>query len=106
MNEEHWNHDHAKSLAVFLNGRGLHSVGPKGEQIIDDSFYVIFNAYHEPLDYTMPEEKYGTQWTRILDTCQNLADEDGDTIGAGEKLKVSGRSVVVLHHPVAQLVGG
>jgi isoamylase len=106
MNEEHWNHDYAKSLGVFLNGRGLHSVGPKGEQIIDDSFYVIFNAHHEDLDYTMPEAKYGAQWTKILDTSENRVDEDGAVIEAGSNLRIGKHSVVLLHHPVAQLIGG
>ncbi len=31
MSDEHWNHDFAKSLAIYLNGRGLHLTGPKGE---------------------------------------------------------------------------
>jgi isoamylase len=104
MDEEHWNHDYAKSLGVFLNGRGLHSVGPKGEQIFDDSFFVIFNAHHEDLDYTLPEAKYGTLWTKILDTHNSRIEDEGPTIGTGEKIKVGSRSVVVLHHPIEQLV--
>jgi glycogen operon protein len=49
MTRRNWSHDFAKSLAVFLNGKGLRSRGPSGEQIVDDSFYVIFNAYHGPI---------------------------------------------------------
>src|SRR5688500_9219890 len=45
MTDEIWNHDYAKSLAVFLNGRGIRSRGPKGEVLTDDSFYIIFNAH-------------------------------------------------------------
>ncbi len=68
MTEEHWTTDFATSLGVFLNGRGLHSMGLKGEHIIDDSFYVIFNAHHESLDYILPEVKYGKEWVVLLDT--------------------------------------
>ncbi|PVY42850.1 glycogen debranching protein GlgX [Pontibacter virosus] len=104
MTEERWNHDQAKSLGVFLNGRGLHSVGPKGEQIIDDSFYVIFNAYHEDVDYTIPEARYGTQWTKILDTHHSEIKDDGPTVEAGETIRIESRSIVLLHHPVGKLV--
>ncbi|WP_242927395.1 glycogen debranching protein GlgX [Pontibacter vulgaris] len=99
MTEENWNHDFAKSLGVFLNGRGLHWMGPKGEQIIDDDFYVIFNAHHEPLEYKLPPAKYGTNWTKLIDTSLASIAEDKTTIGAGEKLKIEARSVVLLHHP-------
>lgn len=100
MNDEHWNHDFAKSLAVFLNGHGIRSSGPKGEQIKDDNFYVIFNAYHEALEYKLPPKKYGTEWTKIIDTSENRVEEEGITYKAEENLKVEGRSVVLLHHPV------
>jgi isoamylase len=99
MDEEHWSHDFAQSLAVFLNGRGLRSRGPKGEMIVDNDFYVIFNASHLPLNYTLPPQKYGHSWTKILDTSENRVDESNGTYGAGEKIKVEGWSVVLLQHP-------
>jgi isoamylase len=79
-----------------LNGQGIRSKGPKGETIIDDSFYVIFNAYHDKLEYTLPPEKYGTQWIKVLDTSENLVDEDRGDFAAGEAIIVQGRSTVVL----------
>ena len=101
MSEEHWSMDYAKSLGVYLNGRGVHTMGPKGENIIDDSFYLIFNADHDPLDYTLPAEKYGSQWTKILDTNLDYLDEDGqETCEAGDSIRIEGRSVVLLKHPV------
>ncbi|GAB3530086.1 glycogen debranching protein GlgX [Pontibacter brevis] len=100
MNDEHWNHDYAKSLAVFLNGHGIHSVGPKGKQVKDDSFYVIFNAHYEPLDYKLPPAKYGSEWTKILDTSENSIEEGSDVYKATETIRVNDRSVVLLHHPL------
>jgi len=101
MTEENWNHDFAKSLAVFLNGRGVRTLGPRGEQVIDDSFYVIFNAYHDSITYQLPPEKYGTQWTKILDTAYADIREFG-TYLAGESIEVGGRSIVVMQHPIYQ----
>src|SRR5690606_16853888 len=61
MTEEHWNTAFAKSLGVFLNGLSLHYVDRKGERVTDDNFYVIFNAHHEPLKYSLPSKKYGEE---------------------------------------------
>lgn len=100
MTEEHWNQDFAKSLAVYLNGKGLRSVGPKGEFIMDDSFYVIFNAHDEPLNYKLPAKKYGEAWTKILDTSTNKIEEEGKAYKADKMIKVQGRSIILLHHPL------
>ncbi len=99
MTEEHWNQDFAKSMAVFLNGQGIRSVGPKGEQIIDDSFYIIFNAHHEPLDFILPSRKYGTHWTKVIDTITPSVTENGDSYKAKESVTVESRTIVVLRKP-------
>lgn len=96
MTEENWKHDFAKSLGVFLNGHGIKSQGPKGEQIIDDSFYVIFNAYHAELQYILPPRKYGKHWTKVLDTSENVINENPGKYRAKEAIIVQGRSIVVL----------
>ncbi|MDB5191754.1 MAG: glycogen debranching protein [Segetibacter sp.] len=100
MTEENWNHDFAKSLAVYLNGKGIRSIGPMGETITDDSFYVIFNAFHEPLDFKLPPVKYGRDWTKILDTHLNYLSEDGEKFKASQTIRVDGRSVVLLKQPL------
>ncbi len=103
MTEENWRHDFAKSLGVFLNGQGIRSQGPKGEHIVDDSFYVIFNAYHNELEYILPEEKYGTQWIKMLDTFENIINENQCTYAAKDAIIVQGRSIVVLKQQASLL---
>lgn len=98
MEKENWNHDFARSLGVFLNGYGLHAVGPKGEQIYDDDFYVIFNAHHEPLEYCLPEKIRNKSWKIILDTNDDTIYEQ--TLSEQECIIVEGRSIVLLHHPL------
>jgi isoamylase len=99
MTDENWNHDFAKSLAVFLNGKGLHSVGPKGERIMDDDFYMIFNAFHETIEYKLPPAKYSKKWLKIMDTSR--VDFEQTTHKAEDVLCVEGRSVVLLKHHFA-----
>ncbi|MBA9079555.1 glycogen debranching protein GlgX [Rufibacter quisquiliarum] len=101
MSMEHWDQDHAKSLAIYLNGRGVHTRGPKGEILIDDSFYVIFNAYHDSLEFTLPNEKYGSQWEVTIDTFRDLVEPENPTVyNAGDTFLVEGRSVLVLKNHV------
>jgi isoamylase len=98
MSDEHWAKDFAKSLAIYLNGRGLHSVGPKGENIVDDSFYLIFNAHHESLDFTLPPSKYGKTWDLVLDTSKPVVEQQN--FEASTVVTVEGRSIIVLKHPI------
>jgi isoamylase len=102
MSEHHWNTSYAKSLGVFLFGKGLHAVGPHGEQITDDSFYIMFNAHSDPLDYKLPPVKYGCCWTKILDTGANHIGESGEKFKAEDMITIDGRSVVVLHHALSK----
>jgi isoamylase len=99
MSEDHWNEDFAKSLGVFLFGKGLHAMGPKGEQIIDDSFYIIFNAHHDSLDFKLPPLKYGREWTKSLDTSIPIIDGE-EKYKAEQIVTVEGRSIVLLCHPL------
>ncbi len=100
MSEEHWTSDFAKSMAVFLNGRGIHTPGPKGEQIIDDNFYLIFNAHHETLEYKLPGAKYAKSWTRLLSTAEGKI-EPGEVYPAESVIQVEGRSILLLQQPTA-----
>lgn len=98
MSEENWSHDFAKSLGVYLNGNQLRSVDLQGNKIVDDSFYIIFNAYHGPLDYILPPEKFAKTWLKVLDTSEDCISETGTCFNATETINVAGRSVVVLKH--------
>ena len=45
MTDEDWEAGFARSIGVFLNGDAIPDPGPRGERIVDDSFYVLFNAH-------------------------------------------------------------
>lgn len=80
MEEEHWDSDFAKSLAVYLHSDVT-------------AFYLIFNAHYESVDFVLPAPNWGRTWELILDTGQ-----DGlpSSYQSGEELKVQGRTVLVL----------
>jgi glycogen operon protein len=100
MTEDDWKVGFAKSLGVFLNGDAITTTDMQGERVTDDSFYVIFNAHHEPLPFTLPDSSFAQDWLKVIDT--NEKPPRGDRrrpqqeLAAGAKLDVAGRSVVVL----------
>ncbi len=59
ITEQRWANDLAKSLGVYLSGKGIRCENEMGERMTDDSFYVIFNAHDQLLEYTIPAEKCG-----------------------------------------------
>lgn len=102
MSEEHWNSSFAKSLGKFLSGYGLTAPSVKGERIYDDSFYIMFNSWHEPLPFNLPDARWGASWKRILDTYDGFFN-DGDNdeqYSAGSAVEVPGRSIVLFSHPL------
>jgi glycogen operon protein len=98
MSDDNWNNDFAKSLGIFMNGKGLHYVDPKGEDVFDDNFYLIFNAHHEPLDYKLPEKIYSKDWGKVLDTSEDKTEDK--VFGDNDIIKVNGRAIVLLKHPI------
>ncbi|MGH7335387.1 MAG: hypothetical protein ACREKS_22125 [Candidatus Rokuibacteriota bacterium] len=99
MSEEHWGEGFAKSLAVFLNGRGITERDDDGRPVTDDTFYLLFNAHHEPWNFTLPESRWGRRWATVLDTRQSWVDDGGPPQESGRKLTVAARSFVVLRRP-------
>lgn len=98
MSAEHWNQDFARSIAVFLNGQGLHAVNSEGEKVVDDNFYIIFNASEQTIEYKLPDDRYAKEWTIVFDTARYQQDEEERKCKANEKVKIDGRSVILLRH--------
>lgn len=100
MSEENWKQDYAKTLGIFLNGKGIPTPGPKGEKLLDDNFFIIFNAYHDALEFKLPPSKFGRKWTKVLDTGKNYFEETGEAFKASATINIEGRSVVLLKEPL------
>jgi glycogen operon protein len=100
MSEEDWKAGFAKSLAVFLNGDAIASTDMYGDRVTDDSFYFIFNAHHEPLQFTLPEASFAPNWLKLIDTNESPRRRDRrkgqQEFPAGGKIEVPARSLILL----------
>jgi glycogen operon protein len=96
MSEEDWNTGFVKSLGVFLNGEGIVAPDSRGERIIDDSFYLLFNSHLEPVSFTLPPREWGRDWVKVLDTSEELPKEGERKYRASRKVQVQSHSLVVM----------
>jgi isoamylase len=91
-----WGVGYAKTLGAFLNGKEISERDRAGRQIEDESFFLIFNAYHESMEFRLPREKWGRLWTTLVDTTQRVAQAGERSYSFREKVLVSGRAMIVL----------
>ncbi|BBZ01426.1 glycogen operon protein GlgX homolog [Mycolicibacterium chitae] len=96
MTEEDWDSGFGKSIAVYLNGQGIPGMDRRGHRITDDSFVLCFNAYHEPIEFTLPPTELGAQWRVVTDTAVPENGHGETTMAAGSIVIVEGRALVVL----------
>ncbi len=95
MSEEHWGEGYAKSLGVFINGETIPNPNTRGDPVTDSSFFLIFNAHHDALDFILPSKVWGRRWLTVLDTARGWVD-DAHPLSAGAKLQAAGRSLILL----------
>ncbi len=100
MSEKNWKDFFAKTLAVFINGKGLRMSDPEGRPMNDDHFFVVFNAHSDGVPYKLPPHSYGDRWIKVIDSFHDIVEEEGETFDAEQELTVPGRSVIVFKHPV------
>ncbi|MBM6546814.1 glycogen debranching protein GlgX [Janibacter sp. YIM B02568] len=96
MGEAEWGDSNAGAMMVFLNGQAIDEPDERGRRLVDDDFLLLFNAWHEPVDFVLPGSAYGDSWECCVDTAAEVVDDAEH--GAGAALTLSGRSVVVLRH--------
>jgi glycogen operon protein len=96
-----WGVGYAKTLGALLNGRAISERDRAGTQITDDSFFLIFNAYHESMAFKLPRMKWGRQWTVVVDTTQPIVQAGARSYSFREDVEVSGRAMIVLRRRVS-----
>jgi glycogen operon protein len=99
MQNGDWTRDDARAVAVFLNGDAISEPDPRGEPVVDDSFLVLLNSNHEPLDFLLPPEQYGENWTVAVDTTTAQGGAGDEPHPAGSTIRLEARSTLVLTRP-------
>jgi glycogen operon protein len=93
MKAEDWSSGFCNAVGVFLNGEAIPSPDERGERVRDDTFLMLFNAHHEPLEFNMPAATWGARWLRSIDTADTF--NEGESVEAGRATTVDSRSLAV-----------
>jgi glycogen operon protein len=93
MTRRDWQQADGHRLGVFLNGEAITDLTPTGEPVTDDSFLLLFNAFHEPVAFTLPPPRFGRRWRLELSTMDSAP---GEEFPARGPVPLDARSVVVL----------
>src|SRR5262249_11347609 len=96
MTEADWRASYAKSVAVFLNGAAITEPDPRGDPITDMKFLLMFNAGDEPITFTLPEARLGSDWGLVVAAMSRRGTCEAEGFAPRTKVEVAGRAVVVL----------
>jgi glycogen operon protein len=92
-----WSDASALAVALYLEGSDDPDRAADGTLLLDDDFLVLVNAWWEPLDFVLPVTRPSAAWSVEMDTYDSAsATGSGTSSGAGERVTVRPRSIVVL----------
>jgi glycogen operon protein len=92
MTRRDWDNAEARAIGVFLNGEEIGTPTPRGEEVRDDSFLILFNAHFEEIPFRLPARRFGTRWELEFATGRLQADR----FAPGADVTVESRSLAVL----------
>ena len=99
--QEDWT-DYAKCVGMLMDGRAqIHEVPQAGDH---STILLMLNAHHEEIDFILPDEPDGKEWTLLLDTNDPEEKREKFKIGATYELGPRTLSLFVLgtRHPAPQ----
>jgi len=92
MTQKEWQRDDGHTLGVFLNGEEISERTPEGQDIVDDSFLLLFNASGESIPFTLPTRRFGARWQVEIATGTGAPE---GVVPARARVTLEGRSVVL-----------
>lgn len=96
ISDRDWKAGASSTIAVFLNGEGIDTVGSRGERIIDESFLLLFNTDDDTVEFRLPNSLSANRWMLQIDTKEPRFIESGQTYTGDQAVPVTARSIVVL----------
>jgi glycogen operon protein len=95
MNQGDWQDPPRAAIGLLLTGDALDWRDPRGDTVVDDSFLVLLNGSHEPLEFTFPGFDWGSRWALCIDTAHDVFDPPPESASAGID---AGTKVTILPH--------
>jgi isoamylase len=91
LTPEQWSDAKARALGALLDGRAQATgIRKRGHDV---TVLLLLNAYHEPVEFTLPAGQGGSTWDRLVDT--NEPEAEQTRFAFKKKYLVTGRSLVL-----------
>jgi isoamylase len=92
MREGDWTDQSMRCFGMLIDGRAQPTgIGRRGEDV---TALLVFNAFHDVVQFTLPEYAAGTQWSRLVDT--NAPDlSDSARFPFGTAYDITARSLLL-----------
>jgi len=96
MTEEDWGSSWLRCMGVLLSGDMPGEIDERGERVKGATLLILLNAYHEPVDFKLPDGLTSGRWKMEFDTGTGFIGADAKKTEDGGVVHVTDRSLVVL----------
>jgi glycogen operon protein len=96
MTDDEWTAGWVRCIGFLLNGETIDHVNDKGEQAKDDTFLILLNPHHEPIQFFPPTPELGKRWSVVIDTMTPELQEGESLLAAGQTYELQRQSLAVL----------
>ena len=91
-----WNKPYAQSLSALISGSlSVAFCNDEGRFYSDSHFFIVLNAFHDSIEWLLPEVEKETVWNLILDTSRDAPVVSGESFRPGESFNVPAWSVLL-----------
>ena len=95
MTDEDWDKG-LLTLGVRLARDAIEEMDELGNPIVDDSFLLLLNAYHEAVSFTLPAHKKGVAWEWVFDTAKADGKKIPKTWRGGKVYELESRAMTLM----------
>jgi glycogen operon protein len=98
MTNAAWNQHFVRCLGVKLAGDVMDEFDEAGERLSGDTIFLLFNAHHEAIPFTIPAPPRDHVWEPLLDSADDAEGlpPHAPPLAPGQKYELHGRSMAVL----------
>ncbi|HEY2804735.1 MAG TPA: hypothetical protein VGI92_02665 [Gemmatimonadales bacterium] len=93
MNDEDWG-TQVRCFGMRIAGDQMDEVDEAGRRVGDNTFIVLLNAHHEPIDFQLPGAPARKRWEAVVDT-RSAEEPEVQPLKGGEVFQLEARSMAV-----------
>jgi isoamylase len=94
LSSDAWRNGWMRTIGLLLNGKTLGTSDALGNDLIDDTFLLLLNAYHETVPFVLPPPPGGGTWEQLMNT--DDLERPFDARPVSQEINLTGRSMMLL----------